>query len=216
VFREVPKDGGMMNYPCGVVRLGFSAGTIWVFLLSLAAAQSINLKDIAAVCSGLQTASASGGSGKINSGGYEFNVTPDKTLRITQSSQLISKIDKFTYQDYAKCVSDLAVALTRPPPGKKVCRLPSNGVEIYQNEFNYTEESGWRGGGYNQQQWCEEVIAKLRGRHPAVGSTFTVVEKSENVESRCRPFNCPQYNYICTIHVKTDPLYNLRESPECP
>jgi hypothetical protein len=80
-------------------------------------APDLNLRDIAAVCSGLQTASASGGRGEMSSaGGFDFQVSADKTLQITQSGQLISKIEKFTYQDYTKCVTDITAALTRPPP----------------------------------------------------------------------------------------------------
>lgn len=178
----------------------------------------IDLKDIAAVCSGLQTASASGGRGKIStSGGFDFEVTADKELRVTQSGQLVSKIQQFTYQDYTKCVADLAVALTRPPPAdKRACRIPSNGVENFKTDINVQRESGWRGGGYDSGRWCQDVILTLRGEHPAEGSLFDVVRSSERSESKCKPFNCPQYNYTCTVRVRTDPVYNLKVSPDCP
>ena len=79
------------------------------------AAPQITLQEIASVCSGLQTATASGGRGKIgSSGGFEFEVSGDNELKIIQSGQLISKIDKVTYQDYTKCISELAVVLSKP------------------------------------------------------------------------------------------------------
>jgi hypothetical protein len=175
----------------------------------------IDLKDIAAVCSGLQTATASGGRGKISTGnGYEFEVTADKELKVTQSGQLISKIDKFTYQDYAKCVSDLAVALTRPvAPQEKACRDPSHGVERYAREFDVTRESPEMGGGHSQPEWCNNLMGTLRGEQPL--GQFSVVSSGEHTNNHCAPFNCPQYVYSCTIHVKTDPIWIEKISSAC-
>jgi hypothetical protein len=191
-----------------------------VHVLSPAQAQptaaQIDLKDIAAVCSGLQTAHVSGGAGTIRTdSGYEFQVTPDKELKVIQSGQLVSKIDRFAYQDYTKCVSDLAVALTRPLQANRECRRPINGVEFFQREFDVTRESGWRGGGFSQGRWCDELISTLRAEHTAQGSTFTATNSSEVSESKCRPFNCPQYNYTCKVHVRTDPIYFDKPLPEC-
>lgn len=65
--------------------------------------------------------------------------------------------------------------------------------------FSVTRESGWRGGGYSPDLWCEALIGTLRGEHPQ--GQFQVTSKSERSESKCAPFNCPQYNYTCSVQV---------------
>ncbi|WP_455989823.1 hypothetical protein [Methylorubrum extorquens] len=65
--------------------------------------------------------------------------------------------------------------------------------------FVATRESGWRGGGYDPVKWCNDFISILRGENPQ--GQFTVKESSERSESRCKPFNCPQYNYRCSVQV---------------
>jgi len=177
---------------------------------------AIDLKDIAAACSGLETATASGGYGTINTErGYSFEVSDGHELRITQTGRLISKIDHFTYDGYTKCVSDIVSALTavKPPP-PKMCRIPENGIERYGNVFNVTRESGWRGGGYDPARWCSDVIIMLKGEHP--GANLSIIGQQENSESKCRPFNCTQYNYICSVHVEADPIYKEAISSQCP
>jgi hypothetical protein len=174
----------------------------------------VDIKDIAAVCSGFQAGTTSGARGKIGTSGYDFEVSADNDLVITQSGQLISKIEKFSYQEYTKCLSDMTGALTPPPPpAPKACRDPSHGLERYAREFDVSRDSGWRGGGYDPTRWCNDVISALRGEHPQ--GTFTVVRSGQQSESKCKPFNCPQYNYTCTVHVDTDPIYNEKVSSAC-
>ena len=68
--------------------------------------------------------------------------------------------------------------------------------------FSVTRESGWRGGGYNPGAWCNDLVSILRGEHPQ--GQFQVTASSERSESPwCAPFNCPQYNYSCTVQVTT-------------
>jgi hypothetical protein len=70
-----------------------------------------------------------------------------------------------------------------------------------EQNFSVTRQSGWRGGGYNQGAWCNDLIAILKGEHPQ--GRFQVAASSEQNESRCAPFKCPQYNYSCTVQVTT-------------
>jgi hypothetical protein len=100
------------------------------------------------------------------------------------------------------------------PSAPQACRDPSHGVERYQHEIDVSRESGWRGGGYDQGRWCNEVLLALRAEHP--NGDFRVLGSSEQSESKCKPFNCPQYNYICRVHIRADPIYNLKISPACP
>lgn len=68
-----------------------------------------------------------------------------------------------------------------------------------QRTFSVTRESGWRGGGYSPNAWCTDLISILKGEHPQ--GQFKIIASGEQHESRCSPFNCPQYNYSCTVQV---------------
>lgn len=98
----------------------------------------------------------------------------------------------------------------RPP---RACRDKSHGVERYARTFDVDRWSNWMGGGYSQDPWCNDVIASLRGEH-AEGQ-FEVLGKSEQSESKCAPFNCPQYRYYCKVRVNADPIYIEKISSAC-
>jgi hypothetical protein len=70
-----------------------------------------------------------------------------------------------------------------------------------QRVFSVTRESGWRGGGYSPDAWCNDLVSILRGEHPR--AQFQVSSKSEQSTDRCKPFKCVQYNYACTVQVTT-------------
>jgi len=76
----------------------------------------------------------------------------------------------------------------------------------FAREFNVERNSGWRGGGsgYSTNNWCAELTDMLRGQYPQ--GQFSVVGFHEDTKNTCEPFNCPQYLYHCTVHVKTDPV----------
>lgn len=96
------------------------------------------------------------------------------------------------------------------------CRIPQHGVERYGREFDVTMESGWRGGGYDPNSFCQEVVDKLKGKEQlSPESQFIVIGMNEQRESKCPPFNCPQYLYSCTVRVRTDPVY-VESATSCP
>ncbi len=117
-------------------------------------------------------------------------------------------------RDNAQCklavFNSMYSALIRPPA---ICRDPTNGVERYTREFDVTKDSGWRGGGYDPSRWCQDLLAMVRSDNPK--GDFSIVNKQEQRKNTCSPFNCPQYLYICTVHVKTDPIYKEAASPAC-
>jgi hypothetical protein len=100
-----------------------------------------------------------------------------------------------------------------PESGSRKCRDPSHGIERFLREFDVTRDSGWRGGGYDPARWCNDVLGELRGQFPS--GNFKIIGKSERSESKCAPFNCPQYLYTCIVRVQTDPLYVEKESAAC-
>ncbi len=110
------------------------------------------------------------------------------------------------------------VVVPAPPPvaapvPPRACRDRSHGIERYARTFEVGRWSNWMGGGYSQASWCNDVISSLRGEHPE--GQFEVVASSEQSESRCPPFNCPQYKYYCRVRVNTDPIYVERISSAC-
>lgn len=98
-------------------------------------------------------------------------------------------------------------------PAPKACRDPSHGIEKYSRTFDVDKNSSWLGGGFDQEKWCNQVIAELRGQHPS--GDFSVIKSSEKSESKCAPLNCPQYMYYCSVRVKTDPVYVEKLSSAC-
>lgn len=139
----------------------------------------------------------------------------DAERSLNTSAQLANK----ALNENARLAAELAVArqeLTKraTPPPPVPCRDPSHGVERYGRQIEVTRESGWRGGGFNQGAWCSQLTSMLQGENP--GATIRVLSSSESSKSTCAPFNCPQYNYRCSVQVQADPIYVLRISDACP
>jgi len=51
-------------------------------------------------------------------------------------------------------------------PAPRPCRDRSHGVERYQRTFDSTRTSHWMSGGFNQDRWCDQVIADLQRADP--------------------------------------------------
>ena len=99
------------------------------------------------------------------------------------------------------------------PPQPEACRHESHGVESYRKDLVVDRVSPWMGGGFSQDPWCAEVTGKLKGEYPT--GVFEVVDKSESKKNTCPPFNCPQYQYVCKVRVRAEPIYALQRSPAC-
>lgn len=93
------------------------------------------------------------------------------------------------------------------------CRNESHGIEHYNQTIHVTRSSNWMSGGSSQQPWCDALINALRTEYP--GGVFTQIGSSERSRSRCRPFNCPEYKYTCTVQIQTDPVYKEAISNAC-
>jgi S1-C subfamily serine protease len=98
-------------------------------------------------------------------------------------------------------------------PTLKTCRHSSHGIERYQNNFVVSRVSSWYGGGHSQERWCDTVVSNAKVEDPL--ARITVLGSSEASESRCLPFNCPQYQYKCTIRIENNPIFEERTSEYC-
>jgi hypothetical protein len=69
------------------------------------------------------------------------------------------------------------------------------------------------GCGYSQGPWCDNLMGRIRGEDPQ--ALTSVLAKSEDKKTTCAPFNCPQYQYYCKVHVQTDPIYVEKLDSAC-
>jgi hypothetical protein len=98
---------------------------------------------------------------------------------------------------------------------KPVCRTEANGVESWGFEKNVTGTSGWMTGGHTQPEYCARLLQFLQEQYGSAYS-YRGVNSSETVRDTCKPFNCVEYQYTCTINVRGDPVYKKDESDACP
>jgi hypothetical protein len=205
------------------MKYGFAALPVWVAILSSAIdpspsmAQSSTAKptprDIMTICSSLKVTSLRVFGKVFTLSGYAYEVTGDKELRITRSDgQLIAKVQNFSYRDYDSetCPTKLGDAL-------KSCRDPSHGVESYRSEYDVTQfsEKLRRNSPINTPlKWCNEVVDSLRTRYPQ--GQFTNESMQQFSNNACPPLYCQQFRYVCTVHIKTDPIYVDQNSDACP
>lgn len=97
----------------------------------------------------------------------------------------------------------------------KKCRLPQHGIEGWGAETPKSGSSNWRGGGGSQPGYCAEYQAQLRQEHPEAMEINTL-SSSETTRDVCAPFRCIQYQYFCSVIVKSKPVFREMESANCP
>lgn len=94
------------------------------------------------------------------------------------------------------------------------CRHPDFGQAGWSRTENYTGSSGWRDGGSNPTNWCNDLAAKfLRERQigPAHQVSFHDVWEESNKDWKGHV----TYNYHCTARVAWEPLYHERTDARC-
>jgi hypothetical protein len=97
------------------------------------------------------------------------------------------------------------LVVSAQPKARRICG--------YRRTFEDVRESGWRGGGYDPNRWCQDYLSILSGQFP--DGRFTIISSSERSESKCAPFNCPQYNYACRVRIEADPIF-VDMASDCP
>jgi hypothetical protein len=79
-----------------------------------------------------------------------------------------------------------------------------------------TRSTGWRGGGYSPQQWCSNLLSTVAADNPTATATLVANSAIENTRDACRPFNCREYNYTCSVRVHKEAKYAEQMLPTCP
>jgi hypothetical protein len=124
--------------------------------------------------------------------------------------------------DNRKCGTAMAKAamdqVCTKAPNWKTCTNPAFGLEKWGNEEPINGTSGFRGGGYNQAAYCNDLInATLQAR--GLGSqphlTDQIGHSEESRRTGAFGSGPVQYNYHCSFMLHWNPVYNRRADPLC-
>lgn len=100
------------------------------------------------------------------------------------------------------------------PAKPKTCRHPDFGHEGWSKTETVTQSSGWRGGGSNQANWCNQLTASfIQSR--TVESKYDKEILGSREESNKDWKGHVTYNYHCTVKVSWEPVYSERTDPKC-
>jgi S1-C subfamily serine protease len=91
------------------------------------------------------------------------------------------------------------------------CRHPSHGLEGYRVSVSISQWSGERGGGYNQEAWCNDLLSGLKNQYPQ--SSFTKIGSDESSDKDWTGH--VTYNYYCTVRRDEEPIYLEANSEAC-
>jgi hypothetical protein len=68
-------------------------------------------------------------------------------------------------------------------------------------------------GDYDRERWCARVFLEVRAGNPS--AELREVRAWEERRNACEPLYCPQYQYHCTVYVRTQPLPTVRAAASC-
>lgn len=111
------------------------------------------------------------------------------------------------------------VKLVSSLPKKKVisyktCRHPDFGLASWGSEEDHTNSSGWRGGGYDENRFCNDVIAAfIQSR--GIGPVHKVATLRSSQESKKDILGHVEYKYHCSIRVHWNPVYRELTDARC-
>ncbi len=102
------------------------------------------------------------------------------------------------------------------PTKPATCRRAEFGIEGYVQNQTVTQSSGWRGGGSNQTNWCNELISGFVSSR-GIGDTAIsmVIKKGEDARWTGTFGRTRQYNYTCTVKISWEPIYFEKTDPVC-
>jgi pimeloyl-ACP methyl ester carboxylesterase len=101
-----------------------------------------------------------------------------------------------------------------PASGPRECRLPQHGVEYWKHTEKWTADSGWRGGGSSEEQFCG--AAKLTREKKYPDRTIALISENGSHRVVYNLFKHDEYRYNCTFEDQWDPVYKLAPDDACP
>ncbi len=100
------------------------------------------------------------------------------------------------------------------PSRPKTCRLSDFGEVGWSKTETITQSSGWRGGGSNPTNWCNQLTAGfIKSR--SINTKYNSVVQGKREESKKDWKGHVEYNYHCTIKVSWEPIYAEKTDSKC-
>jgi hypothetical protein len=100
------------------------------------------------------------------------------------------------------------------PSGPRECRLPQHGIEYWKHTETWTADSGWRGGGSSDEQFCG--AAKLGREKKYPDRKVFLISKHGAHRVVYNPFKHDEYQYTCIFEDRWEPVYKLAADDACP
>jgi hypothetical protein len=150
----------------------------------------------------------------VGSGGGSVN---GKVLRESYENVLRQDLSKELFnirECRIKMVEVGRAEACKAPVTYRACRHPDFGRAGWQKSETLQQSSGWRSGGSNQQNWCNELVSGYVASR-GLGSNYesTILGSSES--SRKDFVGHVTYNYSCSVRIDSGPLYAERTDPRC-
>ena len=95
------------------------------------------------------------------------------------------------------------------------CPHPAHGIDHFAVDKDEGGWSEWRGGGYNRNAYCGDVLRVLQSRYS--DATFEKIKDDEGqrVTDNWPNLRHAEYRYYCSYRVTSDPIYKVASGPEC-
>jgi hypothetical protein len=123
---------------------------------------------------------------------------------------------------YAQSLLDLAAAKTMiagPCADLPECEDPSHGLDKYAIDVPVGKWSDWRGGGYNRNAYCNDLLGELKFQYPK--ANFAKIRDDEHnrtINDLADPFHKVghvEYQYYCEFQRQEQPVYRRAKGVEC-
>lgn len=122
-------------------------------------------------------------------------------------------------RDARGCSERMALAamerVCQKPKVYRNCSNPAFGIASWGVVETVTGSSGWRGGGYNQEAYCNDLKNQAIAARQLGGKLFEIGPYQRNESQRMTWDRHAQYNYSCSFQLKSNPIYNSRRDPIC-
>jgi hypothetical protein len=109
---------------------------------------------------------------------------------------------------------NINAASTPPKPERLTylsCRLPENGIEKWQHEGTWHQQSGWMPGGNGQEQVCNNLIAGWQAGNPGHAVTLKATSEINKKDF----WGHVEYMYFCDGVERANPIYKEVRAAKC-
>lgn len=124
----------------------------------------------------------------------------DRSLSTPQKLEELRK----TRREFKEVSSSQKIART--------CRHKDFDLERWGSDETITQSSGWRGGGSNPTNWCNDLINSIiQGRSIGPIHKADILEAHEEARWTGTFGRTREYNYHCTVKIQWNPIYKEKQ-----